>query len=144
MNKRFAIVALLLPVIALAQHQHAPPVVVTPETDPDRRSVPHVVVPKPGESHDHASMHALPIGGGAAPDGGAWLRIDVPGAYCVHNAEVLEFPNGCPMQMEGNRLYRVMPHPGALLWTPPGGAKGEVPSTQLIAPGPTAKRRVLK
>lgn len=110
------------------------PVLVAPKNDPDKRGRPMVIVPDHGEDLDHASMHALPVGSGAAPDGGAWLRIDVSGRYCIHNARVLEFPAGCPMLMEGNRVYRIMPHKGPLVWTPPGGKQGVVPSSLLIAP----------
>lgn len=89
--------------------------------------------PQKGEDMDHASMHAIPDGKGAAPDGGAWLRIDKTGSYNIPRVTILGQPNN-PMWLEANKVYRVMPHSGPLVWTPPGGKQGVVPPVNLIAP----------
>lgn len=92
-----------------------------------------MTAPEPGETMDHASMHALPIGTGAAADGGAWLRIDVTGSYDIPRVSILGQPNN-PMYLYAGRIYRVMPHAGPLVWTPPGGKQGVVPKANLLPP----------
>ena len=89
--------------------------------------------PKAPMEHDHDSMHSIPDGPGPAADGSAWLRIDVTGQYLIHNANIVgQIDN--PMYLVANRAYRVLPHPGPLIWTPPGGKMGPVPLHLLSPP----------
>ncbi len=81
---------------------------------------------------EHAHMHDLPKGTGASADGGAWLVPDVSGVYILHNGTILGITTNA-VRLEAGKPYRVMPHKGPLIWTPPGGVQGPVPKANLIA-----------
>lgn len=87
---------------------------------------------------EHAHMHDLPQGTGAAPDGGAWLRCDVEGVYAIHNGELLGYKAASVLLRKGG-LYRVLPHKGPLIWTRPDGVQEQVPATNLYPPMTVAK-----
>jgi hypothetical protein len=90
-------------------------------------------------AQDHNRMHEPPKGTGAAPDGGAWLRVDVDGVYTIHNGYILDFaPRRKNLQLVGQRYYRVLPHRGALIWTRADGVRERVPKDNLL-PAVTVK-----
>ncbi len=148
---RTALLLLLaLPVAALAQHHREPEPAraaasVPRSADPDRRL--HwpgaVITPRPGDSLDHASMHALPIGTGIAAKDGGWLRIDETGIYKLHNFSLNEVRDDkgelvkppLVARLIAGRIYRVMPHRGKAAWTAPNAtARTLVPATSMIPP----------
>ena len=133
-----ALALLLLSSVALAQHQHAPvdrarpPAVdrTTSVKDDSGRAAKAAVLPQ--ESVDHAAAHAIPLGKGMAPDGTAWLRIDVSGCYVVHNAEVTGWIAGRACTQAGT-IWFVRSRGTVLVWTRPDGIRERVPDANLIA-----------
>ena len=158
--KHHLLVLLALPALAIAQHQHdaVPPasasreipkaaaVTVPKAKDPDQRE--HwpgaVITPKAGESLDHASMHALPLGTGIQAKDGGWLRIDETGIYRLENFQLNEVRDDkgalvkTPVvaRLVAGRVYRVMPSRSTKLkWRLPNATKATaVPPTALIPP----------
>ncbi len=126
---------LLLPLVAAAQHVHKP-IPQAAVAVKDDRGRPASTVLEPGESVDHAKMHALPLGTGASPDGGAWLQVFEAGEYRILNAAINRDASGKPRLLVPNQVYRISPHKGPLVWVKPDGQRGVVPPENLIAINP--------
>ncbi|MEO6567053.1 MAG: hypothetical protein ABIO63_13600 [Casimicrobiaceae bacterium] len=130
--KAWALLLLAGPVLAQPHHAPQPTQAIRAKDLQDKSRGVVMVAPNPGETIDHAAGHALPIGKGADPKLGAWLRPDVTGSHNIPRVEVLGQPNN-PMWLVAGRIYRIKPWAGPLVWTPPDGVQGPVPDANLLA-----------
>lgn len=117
--KSFALFLFLVAGSALAQH--------------DGMVMPKVLPPGAEETGDHMGNHGpLSTTNGASPSGAAWLVPSVSGLYTLHNGAIKGEKYPLQITLQAGKPVYIMPHPGPLIWTPPGGVRSVVPDDNLI------------